>query len=97
MEDNLQWKMTFNGRHPLMEDTFNGRRLLVQRFRDSALPYTAVAVISNFRWQVDLSPIRKFDFAQTMRLAKSRQMLITFQDLKILEQIEGKVLIFNKV
>ena len=34
MEDDLGWKMTFIG-----------RRLLIKRFRDCALPYTAVAVI----------------------------------------------------
>ena len=34
MEEVLRWKTPFDG-----------RRLLVERFRDSALPYTAVAVI----------------------------------------------------
>ena len=51
MEDNLRWKTTFDGGQPLMEDDFqwkmtiSGRRHLLERFRDSALPYTAVAVI----------------------------------------------------
>ena len=34
MEDDLRWKTTFNG-----------RRVLIGRFQDSALPYTTVAVI----------------------------------------------------
>ena len=47
MEDSLRWKTTLD----LMEDdlrwktTFDGRRPSLKRFRDSALPYTAVAVI----------------------------------------------------
>ena len=51
VEDDLRWKTTFSGRRPAMEDdplwktTFNGRRLPIEIFRDSALPYTAVAVI----------------------------------------------------
>ena len=51
MEDDLQWKTTFDGRQPSMEDdlqwktTFNGRQPSSERFRDSALPYTAVAVM----------------------------------------------------
>ena len=42
MEDDLLWKMTFNARPPT---TFIGKKLHIERFRDSALPYTAVAVI----------------------------------------------------
>ena len=49
-ENNLSRKTTFDGRQPLTEDlqwktTFDGRRLIIERFRDSALPYTALAVI----------------------------------------------------
>ena len=45
MEEDLQWMTTFDGRRPSLE-----------RFRDSALPYTAVAVIfpyglESFPWQ----------------------------------------------
>ena len=51
MEDNICWNTTFDGRRPLVEEdlqwmtTFDGRRPSLERFRDSALPYTAVAVI----------------------------------------------------
>ena len=50
-EDTLWWKATFSGRQPSMEDdplwktTLNGRRLTTEIFQDSALPYTAFAVI----------------------------------------------------
>ena len=30
MEDDLRWKMTFSGRHSLVEDTFSGRQTLVE-------------------------------------------------------------------
>ena len=55
MEYDLWWKTTFDGRRPLMEDdlwwrtNFNGRRPSLEQFRDSALPYTAVAVIFHKR------------------------------------------------
>ena len=50
-EDDLQQKTTFDRRRASTEDnlqrktTFNGRLLLIERFWDSALWYTAVAVI----------------------------------------------------
>ena len=45
MEDDLLWKMTFNEIQPSMDDTFSGRRLLFERFRNSALSYNAVVAI----------------------------------------------------
>ena len=50
MEDDLLFKTTFNGRRPSMEDVFDGRWVLIKRFQDSALPYTAFAVI--FLWNM---------------------------------------------
>ena len=50
------WKMTFDGRRPSMEDdlqwktTVSGRRPKLERFRNSTLPYTAVAVIFKVTW-----------------------------------------------
>jgi len=50
MEDDLLLKTTFYGRRPSMENVFNGRWVHIERFQDSALPYTAFAVI--FLWNI---------------------------------------------
>ena len=44
MEEDQWWKTTFDGRQILMEDDRYRKRFVIKRFRDCALPYTAVAV-----------------------------------------------------
>ena len=94
--------MTFDGRWPLMEDTlrwettFDGRRLFIKRFRDCALPYTTVVVISLPKKHTKLEYLIQWDDLITRLIAQmSTQKYSPYWDIDLETQLRPRHLFFG--